>query len=181
MAQPGVNYISQLRCGATFTLASQRVLPSYGHGAYGGHRFYYGTHGWAGYSRGYRWGHHRFWRGGVWVWGWGYDYDAYFDGPLYYFDDGYVPDDVAPQPDYAPADGAYYDNSSGGDAASDDQGCTYDPNDPNPQPCYDESQARGIQQPQAPQQLVAPPQPTIDDDTYYQEGASAPGNTAPQR
>lgn len=136
----------------------------YGHGAYGGHTFYYGTHGWNGYSRGYRYGYHQCWHNGMWMWDWGYWYDPYYVGPLYYFDDGYVPAEIAPQPEYQPVDGQYYDD---GQAQYGDDGQQYG----------DDGQQYGEEQPQDDQaEQPQPQQPYGDDDTYYQ-GPSAPGNT----
>jgi hypothetical protein len=140
----------------------------YGHGTWAGHRYFVGTHGWQGYSHGYRWGYHRFWRNNIWVWDYGYWYDPYYVGPLYYFDDGYVPDDIAPQPNYAPApqcdDGL----------VPDEQG-----NCIEQVPPQDEAPAAPTPGPQ--QEL---PQQGNDDtyyqgneDTYYQSGPGAPGNT----
>jgi hypothetical protein len=141
--------------GGHFVGGNSRIVHAtngyYGRGVYHNHSYYLSTHGWR-YGHGYRWGYHRFWRSGVWVWDYGYYYDPHYVGALYYFDDGYVPDDVAPQPEYVP----------------NDQPAQPQPEQPQPEQA----------QPEQPQ----PEQPYGESDSDdYEDGAGAPGNTPPTR
>jgi hypothetical protein len=92
-ARPHVTY-----GGRGFVHRGSRVVRGFYGGSYRGHSFYLGTRG----GRGYRWGYHGFWRHGVWISDYGYYYDPSYVGPRFYFDGGYVPDDIAPQPPHVP-------------------------------------------------------------------------------